>query len=201
MHAAQATSPRAVRLILASASPRRQRLLHEMGLSFDVRPSDVDEPLDPQLSPEQNVVGLAQRKARAATASSGDVVLAADTMVVAANGAILGKPCDAADAERCLEQLSGTTHRVLTGVCLLRGDPAFESTQCCTTYITMRSISAVERREYVESGEPFGKSGGYAVQETGDRFVTTIDGSWSNVVGLPVKTVRQMLAELAQFDA
>lgn len=182
-------------LILASGSARRRALLAELGLSFTVRAPDVDETPTPGLAPEQVAVELALRKARAVAASPSARVLAADTLVVAADGELLGKPLDAEDARRILKRLSGTTHRVITGTALLRHDPPLEIARATVTYVTMRPMSSAEIDAYVLSGESFGKAGAYAIQEHGDRFVTSISGSWSNVVGLPVEVVRELLEE------
>jgi septum formation protein len=138
---------------------------------------------------------LALRKARAVTADAHTCVLAADTLVVAADGALLGKPLDAADARRILRRLSGTTHRVVTGTALLRVQPPLEVVCADVTYVTMRTLTDDEIDAYVASGESFGKAGAYAIQERGDRFVTSVSGSWSNVVGLPIGTVQRLLAQ------
>jgi septum formation protein len=121
-------------------------------------------------------------------------VLGADTIVVV-NGEILGKPTDRADAERMLRALSGTRHRVITGVALLEPDGRRRITSDVTC-VTLRGMSEREIADYLDSGEWIGKAGAYAIQETADRFVQKVEGSWSNVVGLPMETVGQLLAEL-----
>src|SRR5262249_14311612 len=136
---------------------------------------------------------IAERKARAVAATTDDPVLAADTIVVAANGEILGKPSDADDARRMLGLLSGTTHRVVTGVCLATRPRARLPAGSATTRVTMRPLAAAEIADYVATGESFDKAGAYAIQETGDRFVTKVDGSWTNVVGLPLETAELLL--------
>ncbi|MEM8884130.1 MAG: Maf family protein [Planctomycetota bacterium] len=178
-------------LILASASPRRARLLEEAGIDFLVRVADVDEH-EPATGDPAAVARLnAERKARAV---EGELVLGADT-VVALGDTLLGKPADAADARRMLDLLSGTTHAVTTGVALRRGDAV--EVRAVETRVTMRAWTEDEMRAYVDSGEGLGKAGGYAIQETADRFVTALDGPWDNVVGLPVETVRELLRALA----
>ena len=180
-------------LVLASASPRRRELLAGIGVTFRVEPADVDETPSAGAPPEQVAREIAARKVRAASQSGDDPVLGADTIVVAADGEILGKPRDAGDARRMLRKLSGTTHRVITGVCVAtdRGRRVALASDC--TRVTMRPLGDAEIAAYVASGESFGKAGAYAIQETGDRFVTRIDGSWSNVVGLPLEMVEPML--------
>jgi septum formation protein len=185
------------RLVLASSSPRRRELLAEKGYAFDV----VDPPLPEILSgpagisPARQAEAAAYFKARAvADRETSAAVLGADTIVVV-NGAILGKPIDRADAERMLRALSGTRHRVITGVALLEPDGQRRITSE-VTYVTMRPMSEQEIADYLDSGEWIGKAGAYAIQETADRFVQKVDGSWSNVVGLPMETVGRLLAEL-----
>lgn len=190
------------RIVLASASPRRRVLLAQLGEPFEVRPADVDETPPADLAADEVAAALALRKARAIAAAPGDLVLGADTLVVGADGTLLGKPEDAADAERILGCLSGTTHRVITGVALVRGEPAFERSTAVVTWITMRTTTRDERAAYIATGEPFGKAGAYAIQEHGDRFVTRIVGPWDNVVGLPLDAVRGLLdAARAQSSA
>ena len=179
-------------LILASASPRRRALLTRMGVQFRSEAADVDETSAARLIPEDLALEFARRKARAVAGRHPNaIVLGADTIVVAADGEVLGKPRDADDASRMLRKLSGTTQRVITGVCVLHA--GVETRDAVTTRVTMRSITAHEIGTYVASGEPFDKAGAYAIQETGDRFVTDVDGSWTNVVGLPTRRVTQML--------
>jgi septum formation protein len=179
------------RLILASASPRRAELLRAAAIGFDVQPADVDESVYLDETPEAYVRRVAQEKARVISARVADaVVLAADTTVVA-DGQILGKPQDAADAGRMLRMLGGRSHEVLTGVCVtVRGR---EEIGVESTLVTFAPITDAEIDWYVASGEPADKAGAYAIQGLASRFVTRIDGSYSNVVGLPVSLVYQML--------
>jgi len=180
-------------LVLASASPRRRELVARLVGEFRVEVPGVDEALPPGRAPESAVREIAERKARAVAGSTGDPVLAADTIVVAADGEILGKPRDADDARRMLGALSGTTHRVITGVCLATGRGSRLAGGSATTRVTMRPLASAEIADYVATGESFDKAGAYAIQESGDRFVTGVDGSWTNVVGLPLETVDRML--------
>jgi septum formation protein len=180
-------------LVLASASPRRRELVAKLIGEFRVEVPGVDETLPPGRAPESAAREIAERKARAVAGATDDPVLAADTIVVAQGGEILGKPRDADDARRMLRRLSGTTHRVITGVCLATRRGARLAGGSATTRVTMRPLASGEIDEYVASGESFDKAGAYAIQESGDRFVTRVDGSWTNVVGLPLETVDRML--------
>ena len=183
-----------VRLILASASPRRAELLRAARIEFDVIRADVDESVLPGESPEEHVRRLAEAKARAVLARSGDrPVLGADTVVVV-DGEILGKPSDNVEARRMLRLLSGRQHVVMTGVCLLRPDGPAEAghyvpVAVAATMVEFAPLSDVEIDWYAASGEPADKAGAYGVQGLASRFVTRIDGSYSNVVGLPVAVV------------
>jgi septum formation protein len=183
-------------LILASASPRRAELLARAGYEFTIEPADVDESLIPGEQPAEYVLRVARAKAHAVAAKcrdSGSTVLAADTTVVV-DGEILAKPADREDAARMLKRLAGVVHEVLTGVVVVAGDR--EMTEVVRTRVHLLPLSPDEIAWYVESGEPEGKAGAYAIQERAARFVDWIEGSWSNVVGLPVATVDRMLKRL-----
>jgi septum formation protein len=183
-------------LILASASPRRAELLTAAGYGFTVQSADVDESEVAGETPEAYVLRVAWAKARTvakARRESGSVVLAADTTVVA-NGEILAKPADESDAIRMLKTLSGVIHEVLTGVVVIGGDR--ELAEVARTRVRLLPLSLEEILWYVGTGEPMGKAGAYAIQGRAARFVDWIDGSWSNVVGLPVSTVAEMLKRL-----
>ncbi|HEV2176305.1 MAG TPA: Maf family protein [Terriglobia bacterium] len=183
-----------MRLILASASPRRQELLRNAGIDFEARASRVEERRRPDETAEDIAQRLAREKALDVAASSpaGSLVLGADTVVVV-EGDVLGKPADAEDAARMLRLLSGRTHRVITGICLVRAPDAAEALQVESTWVYFRSLDESEIQEYVASGEPFDKAGAYAIQERASKFVTRIEGSYSNVMGLPVALVCEML--------
>src|SRR5687767_1870305 len=182
------------RLILASASPRRADLLRAAGIEFDVVPADVNEAMDIEDTPDGYARRLAQLKAEAVRPQAGErPILGADTIVLVDN-AVLGKPADAADAKRMLRLLSGREHAVLTAVCLI--NPLAESRRVQTlvsrTNVEFAPLTDEEIDWYVASGEPMDKAGAYAVQGLASRFVTRIDGSYSNVVGLPVAVVYQL---------
>jgi septum formation protein len=184
------------KLVLASASPRRAELLRSAGYDFTVDPAEVDEAQRPAEAPADYVRRVALDKARTVAArrrTPGEVVLAADTTVVA-DGEILAKPADKSDAARMLALLSGTEHSVFTGIAAIsRGR---EIAEIVTTRVRLLPLGVDEIQWYVETGEPMGKAGAYAIQGRAARFVDWIEGSWSNVVGLPVATVAQMIRRL-----
>jgi septum formation protein len=183
-----------MRLILASASPRRAELLAAAGIDFDVAPSIVDETPRPREQPTDYVLRVAREKAAAASGNhpSDRPLLAADTVVVA-GGLLLGKPAGEDDARSMLRLLSGSTHDVHTGVVLLLSGRAYA--EVVTTRVRFRPLSEAEIDWYVASGEPQGKAGAYAIQGRAARFIDRIEGSWSNVVGLPVATVYALLKQ------
>jgi septum formation protein len=145
-------------------------------------------------SAEDYTCRIAREKAKAVGASMppGSVILGADTVVVA-NGQILGKPADAEDAARMLRQLAGRTHRVITGVCVLLSPRGPDDSKYEVTLVTFAPLSEQEISDYVRSGEPMDKAGAYAIQGLASRFVKRIEGSYSNVVGLPIQLVHEML--------
>ena len=187
-----------MRLILASASPRRAELLTSAGFEFEISPANVDESRFPGEQPASYALRVAVAKADAATrvdSSAGDVVLAADTVVVIGDR-ILGKPVDDADARSMLGLLSGTVHTVLTAVVLRT--TAEQRSAVVVTRVHFRRLLDEEIDWYLETGEPDGKAGAYAIQGQAARFIDWIDGSWSNVVGLPIETVDRLLTELGR---
>lgn len=182
--------------ILASASPRREQLLREMGLAFTiVRPDDVEE-LESGLAPEALASHNAQRKARAVAGRHREsLVLGADTIVVL-DGVIYGKPRDMEDAVRMLGRLAGQTHEVFTGVCLAHRARGWERTFCERTRVWMKPFSAQEIADYFQKVNPLDKAGAYAAQEHGDSIIAKIEGSFANVMGLPVERLRSVLESL-----
>lgn len=186
-------------LVLASASPRRQDLLRNVGISFEVQPAHIPEDPLPGEGPKICAERLAREKALAvAQQRPQDAVLGADTVVVV-DGQILGKPIDASDAARMLRLLSGREHQVITGVALVdRGQWSVASE---TTLVTMSEITEAEIANYVATGEPMDKAGAYAIQGIASRWIPRIEGDYGNVVGLPVALVWRMLKESgAGFD-
>lgn len=180
-------------IILASGSPRRRQLLEQLGLSFTVQSSDVDESVKPGLSPAAMVEQLSLRKGQAVAERVGpdSLVLAADT-VVALGDAVLGKPQDRAKAVSMLTSLSGKTHQVYTGVTLLGGGRRV--TEHETTAVTFRSLSREEIVAYVDTGEPMDKAGAYGIQGYGALLVERLEGDYFNVMGLPLCRLGRMLA-------
>jgi len=204
-----------VRLILASASPRRADLLRAAGFEFDVVSTDVDESVRGGESPVPYVRRLAAEKSAAAMAglkacpadrkpsavpvepfrAADVIVIGADTTVVV-DGAILAKPVDDADAAAMLRRLSGRAHEVLTGISLRCG--AYELGRVETTRVEFAPMSDADIAWYVASGEGRDKAGAYAIQGLASRFIPRIEGSYSNVVGLPVQAVCELLREISQ---
>jgi septum formation protein len=181
-------------LVLASASPRRAELLRAAGFQFTVRAADVDESVRAGETPCDYVARLALEKAQAVARRAGELVLAADTTVVV-DGQILAKPADAADAERMLRLLSGRSHEVLTGVCLL--SDAGPDARVAVTRVRFVEMSDGEIAWYVSTGEPMDKAGAYGIQGLGSRFVLEVNGSYTNVVGLPVALAYEMVKQQA----
>ena len=187
------------RLILASASPRRRELLAAAGYAFEVRPADIDETLPAESAAAGEVARrLALEKARAVAAAEpaeGRWVIGADTIVVLGRR-IIGKPRDAADAVAILRDLSGSRHAVITGLALVQTGSLRSYVREAVTWIRMRPIPEDEIRSYVTSGGSHGTAGAYAIQEGGDRFVESTEGSFSNIVGLPMELLAEMLGEV-----
>ena len=183
-----------MRLVLASASPRRRELLRAAGFDFDVRPSAVQENRRESESGEEFALRVAQEKALdvAASYEPDTLVLGADTVVIV-NGQTLGKPTGPDDAARMLRLLSGVTHRVITGLCLVHAPDRIEGLKSSTTLVTLRRLDEQEIQAYVASGEPLDKAGAYGIQGLASKFVTRIEGCYFNVVGLPVALLYETL--------
>lgn len=180
-------------LILASASPRRRELLLHAGVPFTVIPSNTDENLHLGESPEVYALRVAREKAAAvATQQSGNWVLGADT-IVAIGDTILGKPRDAADGFRMLHLLSGQPHRVITAFALLDPNGHPYASQIVTSHVTFKVLTDAQIQEYLATGEPFDKAGAYAVQGIGAVLVEKVEGSYTNVIGLPLGEVLAVL--------
>ncbi|HEX8912383.1 MAG TPA: Maf family protein [Humisphaera sp.] len=183
-----------VRLILASGSPRRRELLAEAGYAFEVVPADVDESdVPPAAKPAEVAALLAARKAAVVAARCPDAAtLAADT-VVALGDQTLGKAADADDARRILRLLGGTAHEVITGVRVVRPAAGVDVARTVRSTVRMRAMTDAELEAYIATGLWQGKAGAYGIQDQ-DPFVTRIDGSLTNIVGLPMDEARAMLA-------
>jgi septum formation protein len=178
-------------LILASSSPRRKELLETLRLTFAIICSEVDESFDPELSPEDVVMELAQRKAQAVfTENKNAFVIGSDTIVVA-NNRILGKPADEAEAISMLQTLSGIQHDVFTGVSIV--SPTSSTRFYEKTEVWFWELTDEEIRAYVKSGEPFDKAGAYGIHQLGRMLVKKINGDYFAVVGLPIaRTIREL---------
>ena len=190
-----------MKIILASASPRRAEILRNAGIAFEVCATEVDEEPLRRETAHAMVARLAQAKARAVAVQLGQdaqeqIIVGADT-TVELDGEILGKPQDAHHAREMLKKLSGRTHHVLTGIFLLRM-PA-EQTRAAVEFsaVTFDPLNRKEIDAYVATGEPFGKAGGYAIQGIAGRFISGIEGCYFNVVGLPLSRTCRMLRELS----
>ena len=181
-------------LILASQSPRRRELLGLFHIPFTVRVADIDETMDPQKSPYDEVARVSLQKALAVARDADDVVIAADTIVVC-QGQVLGKPTDEADAYRMLRLLSGRDHQVMTGMAVLRGQQQIVRTE--VTDIHFRELSDREIEAYIRTGEPMDKAGSYGIQGGAALFAEKLVGDYYNVMGLPVCRLGQILKTIA----
>jgi septum formation protein len=183
-------------LILASASPRRQELLGLVGISFEVLPSQIEEAALHQEEPAVHVLRLAEEKARcAARQRPRSWVLGADTIVVI-EGTILGKPAGRDEAREMLRRLSGQTHTVFTGFCLLNEETRTAMSRAVTALVCFRQLADDEIAWYLQTPEPYDKAGAYAVQGKGAFFIREIQGSYTNVMGLPLCEVVDALKTL-----
>lgn len=195
------TGPVPRRVVLASASPRRRHLLESAGFEVIVRPSSVEE-LSGGLPPRVLVLANAEMKAAEVAAStSGDLVLGADTIVVL-EGEILGKPRDLDHAVEMLRRLSGRTHEVLTGVCMLRGGTVARCSFVESTHVAFRPLDDAVIADYLREINPLDKAGSYAAQEDRGRLIERIEGSMENVIGLPVvRVIEAMENHFAEPEA
>jgi len=185
-----------LKFILASGSPRRAKLLTEAGIEFDIVKPEVDEIFDPGLSPAQNAVQVAMRKADwVAVQHPACLTLAADTIVVL-NGEIMGKPEDPEHARKMLGRLSGKEHEVITGVAMARIDSRLRWSSFTSSLVRMAEISPGEIEKYVSGGEPMDKAGAYAIQGGAGRWVLGHKGSFTNIIGLPMEALKQAISEM-----
>lgn len=185
-----------MRIILASASPRRRELLSRIVKNFEIIPATGEERADLSLPPEQTAQKLAKAKCDEVFCAHGGLVIGCDTIVVY-GGKVLGKPKDGEDARATLEMLSGKTHLVITGVCVRYKDKI--SVKSAVTEVTFNALSREFIDKYVESGSPLDKAGSYGIQDEG--VVESYRGSFTNVVGMPLETVKNMMEEVLEDDA
>jgi len=182
-----------LRLVLASGSPRRSDLLLAHGYSFDVIPADVEESSDPTLSPAELVRHNALLKARAVASLYPDrIILAADT-VVSFQGRVFGKPKDMDEAVRMLTELNNEEHEVYSGVCLASESPTQEIVFVETTKVRFKNLSSDERLTYLNRIAPLDKAGAYAAQDDQNEIISSISGSLTNVIGLPMESLQTAL--------
>ena len=190
-----------MRLILASGSPRRHDLLSHVCSNFEIIPADIEEIINTELPDvAQQISDMAHQKALAIAHTLSDtnpepvLILGADTIVYL-KGQILVKPKDEADAEHILSSLSGQRHQVITGLALVKkqGPQLSAETHAVTSQVSMRETSREERQAYIASGEPMDKAGAYAIQGKATDFITAIEGSYENIVGLPLEATRTLL--------
>ncbi|MDH5509188.1 MAG: Maf family protein [Nitrospinota bacterium] len=182
-------------LVLASSSPRRRTLLQEAGARFIVSAPELDEEFHPDLSPESNTENTAMDKARAVCGLyPDDPVLAADT-IVALDGEVIGKPASGEEAERMLQSLSGREHSVVTGVALAHQGRGVYWKSSVVSKVRFRTLPRDWIREYVAGGEPMDKAGAYAIQGGAAAWIESYSGSYTNIIGLPMEMVREVMAE------
>ena len=183
-----------MQLILASQSPRRRELLGLFRRPFVIRVADIDETMDENLPPFDEVARVSRAKAQAIPREDDDIVVAADTIVVCA-GRTLGKPRSEAEAREMLRLLSGRDHQVMTGMTVLRGEKAVSCTE--VTDIHFRELSDKEIESYIATGEPMDKAGSYGIQGGAALFAQRMVGDYYNVMGLPVCRLYEILSQLA----
>ncbi len=183
-----------MQLILASQSPRRKELLGFLHIPFVIRAADIDETMDAAKPPEAEVARVSRKKAEATPREPGDIVIAADTIVVC-DGQVLGKPQSPEHAIHMLSLLSGRAHQVMTGLTVLRDRQVLTCTECTDIYF--RPLSEREIENYVATGEPMDKAGAYAIQGGAALFAQHMVGDYYNVMGLPVCKLWQLLCQIA----
>ena len=183
------------RFILASKSPRRKELLEKEGYYFDIMESHIEEQFQSNLSPAQNALNIARQKALDVAKKTDGVILAADT-VVSIQSQLIGKPKDHRHAKKMLQMLSGQTHTVITAFVIYDTVSQKEISDTVATKVTMKKLTEKQIDDYLKLEESLDKAGAYAVQEKGDRFIAKIEGSYTNVVGLPIKEVKAALKKV-----
>jgi septum formation protein len=188
------------KIVLASASPRRTELMELAGISFEVVPADIDETALSGEMPEEHVLRLAREKASAAAGRAvGRYFIGADTVVVL-EGRIMGKPADESEAAEMLRLLSGRSHSVLTGIAVLDRLSGKKVCKCVETKVYFKALTDREILDYIATGCPMDKAGAYAIQGGAIHFVRRIEGSYSNVIGLPMTELYEMLQDMQKGE-
>lgn len=184
-----------MKLILASNSPRRRILLEDLGVSFEVRASNVKEDIKENIPPYEVAVEIAHNKAQSIAESIDDdaIIIAADTIVVAER--ILGKPTDEENAYQMLKELSGRSHEVVTGMAIIQRPINKVVIDYCVTRVFFKELTDLEIRKYIATGEPMDKAGAYGIQGRAALFVEGIEGDYFNVVGIPLYKLQQLLTK------
>jgi septum formation protein len=182
-----------VRILLASISPRRREIFSLLGVPFDVVPPRYQEVSDARRSPEHEALHFAREKALSLAEDFSDALIVGSDTIVALGETKLGKPSDAEDATTMLRLLSGKTHRVLTGVAVVDAQTGAIRDTVRESLVRMKAMPDLEIEEYVATGEPLDKAGAYAVQGLGGRFITSVEGDYFNVVGLPLRDLALIL--------
>ncbi|MBR2743084.1 MAG: septum formation inhibitor Maf [Clostridia bacterium] len=180
-----------MKLILASASPRRKAIFTDLGLDFEIVPSNADENTS-EREPSRAVMALSRQKAENVFSRTGKTVVSADTIVVL-DGQIMGKPKDEADARRMLRALSGRAHEVYTGICVKNAEKTVS--RACRTTVRFRELSDTEIERYVRTGEPLDKAGAYGISGLGALLISGVEGDFWNVVGFPIATFGEVMRE------
>ena len=185
------------KLILASQSPRRRELLEKCGLPFICEPADIDETIAEGNDLSEEIKRLSRRKAEAVLALHPDAVVIGSDTIVAIDGKVLGKPRDRSEAKQMLQMLSGNTHQVITGLCVISSSRCFQDVS--VSHVTFAPLSSDEIDAYVSSGECDDKAGAYAIQGGAGRFITNIDGDYYAIMGLPLNSVYEELKNISLY--
>lgn len=185
------------KLILASQSPRRRELLEKCGIPFVCEPADIDESIDDRNDLSDEIRRLSRRKAEAILRLHPESVVIGSDTIVAVNGKVLGKPADREDAAKMLKMLSGNTHQVITGLCIISSERVYQDVS--VSHVTFAPLSKKEIEAYVSSGECDDKAGAYAIQGGAGKFITNIDGDYYAIMGLPLNLVYEELKNISDY--
>ncbi|MBR2726834.1 MAG: septum formation inhibitor Maf [Solobacterium sp.] len=185
------------KLILASQSPRRKELMEKCGLTFEIEAADIDETMDEAEDLREEVQRLAYRKAQHVLERHPSAVVVGSDTIVVVDGEVLGKPKDEEDARQMLRKLSGRSHEVMTGLCILREDRCFTDVSVSTVWF--ETLDEEEIINYVRTGEPMDKAGAYAVQGIASRYISRMEGDYYAIMGLPLSIVYETLKDRSWF--